>query len=140
MAEALRATAGKRARPRGIGWRAAAAAIGAALGIAAATPFAGCNGGQRFPVCKSNAECSERDAGAVCFNLKCVECRYDVDCKPGHACSAVNTCDQIADPSKPEPEDAGAVRWEESSWAECAEKCKDQACIKQCTDRFGNEK
>src|SRR5687767_1797878 len=61
-----------------------------AVVLAPLAVLAGCTEG-RFPVCKSNADCTDKDAGfagPVCYNLKCVECHYDTDCKPGESCNA----------------------------------------------------
>ena len=109
--------------------------IGAALSA--------CEGGGRFPVCRTNADCGGEDgggedggaSGAVCFNLRCVECRYDVDCPPGKACSGSNECVSLSTRA-PESADAGAVKWEPASWRECAADCKDEACLKKCSERF----
>jgi hypothetical protein len=50
----------------------------------------------RFAVCKSDEECQARGAGAVCYNLKCVECHYDSDCDGGRTCMAMGQCEQLA--------------------------------------------
>ena len=139
MVEALREKAGRRAHPRARGRaaRARAAVIGAAIALALGALAAACNGGQRFPVCRSNAECVEREAGAaVCFNLKCVECRYDTDCQAGQVCSATHACQGISDHARSPEVDAGPIRWEESTWGECAEKCKEPSCLKKCSEKF----
>lgn len=109
-----------------------------ALGLGAATLGAACNGGQRFPVCKSNADCAARDGGAdagVCFNLKCVECRYDTDCAAGQICSPTNECQKLEDRA-PSSADSSPVHWEPTNWNECAERCKDPACLKRCSETF----
>jgi hypothetical protein len=100
----------------------------------------GCGEG-RFPVCHTNADCQERDAGKlgnVCVSLRCVACRYDADCAPGSICSANGTCDAL---DKPRPEDTdggpGEIRsWDPTNWNECASGCTDQACISTCDRRF----
>lgn len=113
------------------------------------TPFAaasstslltGCSEG-RFPVCHSNADCQERDAGKlgnVCVSLRCVACRYDADCAPGSICSANGTCDALDRPHAEEADGGpGEIRsWDPNNWNECAGACKDQACISACDRRF----
>lgn len=103
--------------------------------------LAGCGEG-RFPVCHTNADCQERDAGKlgnVCVNLRCVACRYDADCAAGSICSANGTCDILAEPRHEEADGgaAGEIRgWDPTSWNECAKSCQDQACISTCDRRF----
>lgn len=129
-------TWGDRARA-GRWW--AVAAIAFAAGVGAALPA--CDGGARFPVCHSNADCagegggSSASGGAVCFNLRCVECRYDVDCPAGKACSGLNECVALSS-SAPESADAGAVKWDPGTWEDCAAECKDEACLQKCNERF----
>ena len=101
-----------------------------------------CNEG-RFPVCKSNADCADRDAGYagnVCYNLKCVECHYDGDCAAGKTCNAgTSTCESLGETAAgPEP-DAGAsdhMPWEHGTWDQCAADCKERECIKACDVKF----
>lgn len=129
------AAAGRRgARRWGWGARAALAAI-ALLGLCAALPA--CDRGGRFPVCKTNADCAATDAGTgeVCFNLRCVACRYDTDCPSPQVCSSTNECVALSGAAPP-PEDKGKVNWDPGSWKECAESCKDEACLKKCSERF----
>lgn len=101
----------------------------------------GCGEG-RFPVCHTNADCQERDAGKlgnVCVNLRCVACRYDADCAPGSICSNNGTCDVIGEAQHEEAEGgtAGEIRsWDPTNWNECAKTCQDQACISTCDRRF----
>ena len=101
--------------------------LGAAVGA--------CEG--RFPVCRTNEDCAGKggDDGQVCFNLRCVQCRYDVDCPGGKACSASNECVALSTGS-PELEDAGAVPWDPGSFQGCAADCKDEACLEACGKRF----
>jgi len=102
--------------------------------------LAGCSEG-RFPVCHTDADCQQRDAGKsgnVCFSLRCVECRYDSDCAPGSICSSsTGTCsalDQRRDEGDGGP---GELRsWDPNNWKECAQGCKDQECIGACDRRF----
>ncbi len=106
------------------------------LAAVAALAAAGCEG--RFPVCKDNAECAQRDAGAgksagVCFNLRCVECRYDTDCAAGKHCGGGNTCEGL-EPGAVHEE--GTDGWDPNNWQECAKRCKDQACLETCDKRF----
>lgn len=72
--------------------------------------LAGCNA-SRFPVCSSDEQCKTQaaDAGThanVCFDLKCVECRYDSDCEHrGHGlvCNlSRNACETIGGGPPPE--------------------------------------
>lgn len=123
----------------------ALAVLPAALALAALSALGASCGEGRFPVCKSDAECAEKagDAGTgpkVCYNLRCVECRYDTDCPVGKACNRnLNECQGIGTTNLAE-EDAGAsggaAAWGPANWDECAKECKDQACIKQCDQRF----
>lgn len=102
--------------------------------------LAGCGEG-RFPVCRTNADCQERDAGKggnVCFSLRCVECRYDSDCAVGSVCGGAGTC-SVLDPGRLEEGDGGLVEvrsWDPNNWKECAQACKDQDCISTCDRRF----
>jgi hypothetical protein len=121
-------------RMRGVA-RIAVLVVGVAL-LATAT---GCEAG-RFPVCKTNEECAARDAGPeapVCYNLKCVQCRYDTDCKAG-TCNSSNECESLVTAGKPDAPDAGdtPTAWEVGSWDQCAAECKDPACIKVCDEKF----
>jgi Cys-rich repeat protein len=68
--------------------------------VASAALVFGCYEG-RFPVCRTNADCEGRDAGKlgnVCFDLRCVECRYDIDCPAGQVCGSTQSCTSISDP------------------------------------------
>ncbi|WP_050432005.1 hypothetical protein [Chondromyces crocatus] len=94
-----------------------------------------CDGGHRFPVCRSNADCAQRDGGPICFSLRCVSCQFDIDCPSGQACSPSNECVALSN-ARGDDEDAGAVRWDPSNWKECAEACLDEACLQDCSDRF----
>jgi hypothetical protein len=119
--------------------RRSAIALAALVGLGAAVGVSACEGGHRFPVCKSNADCAPENGSTttpVCFNLKCVQCRYDVDCPSGKACSPTNECETISSSAPPEPADAGRVEWEPGNWKECAEGCKDETCIKKCSEKF----
>lgn len=113
----------------------------------------------RFPVCKSDAECQDAGKGNVCFDLRCVECRYDTDCKPGSVCGPAQTCSSLGKPEAPEgdapskegegSDDAGAASGprlnaagepigEEpgasAAGAGCLKRCgvKDKACRDRC--------
>jgi hypothetical protein len=113
------------------------------VAIAIAVAGLECNGAGRFPICKSNAECSESTTGRVCYNLKCVACRYDSDCPSGFTCGGSNECSRISETG--EPEDAGAAEnkgeggkgegWD-GTWDQCAADCKDRDCIKACDQKF----
>ena len=102
--------------------------------------LAGCSEG-RFPVCHTNADCQQRDAGNsanVCFSLRCVECRYDSDCAPGSVCGATGTCSTLD--QRPHDEGDGGPgesrSWDPNNWKECAEACKDKECLGSCDRRF----
>jgi hypothetical protein len=115
----------------------------------------------RFPVCKSDAECQDAGKGNVCFDLRCVECRYDTDCKPGSVCGQAQTCSSIgskveapaagAAEGSPQdgegPRDAGADAGPRlnaagepiggdpaasTSGPDCAKRCADKACRDRC--------
>lgn len=94
----------------------------------------------RFPVCKTDADCQTDDAGTgakLCFNLKCVECRYDNDCGAGKACNrSLNTCESILGTPPPEDSSSTAPNWEPANWDECAKRCKEADCVKQCDQQF----
>jgi hypothetical protein len=97
----------------------------------------------RFPICKDNEECAKDTEGKarVCYNLKCVECRYDSDCAPGKACSAAkNVCEGIderaAQPPPPLFPTATEAKWEPGTWDDCAKACKDPVCIRSCDAKF----
>jgi hypothetical protein len=77
----------------------AAALAALAIGAVGASACGNANDG-RFPVCKTNADCTEADAGTqatICFNLRCVQCHYDTDCKPGQFCDTHQECRNISD-------------------------------------------
>ena len=117
-------------------FRVVALACGAAL---LSMLSVGCEKG-RFPTCETNKDCAERDGGAgapVCYNLKCVQCRYDSDCERG-TCSSSNECEALVGPTKRDEPDAGDApeKWEHGSWDSCAAECKDPACIKACDEKF----
>jgi hypothetical protein len=108
--------------------------------VAAAALLLGCSEGH-FPVCHTNTDCQARDAGKsggnVCYNLRCVECRYDTDCPAGKICGSTATCEGLggqAGSKGCDKDDTPA--WEPANWDECAKKCKDQACLSQCDARF----
>ncbi len=121
-------------------WRTCLRALFACL-VPAAALLLGCAEG-RFPVCHSNADCEARvDAGkgggTTCYNLRCVECRYDTDCPAGKICGNTATCEGIgaqAGSKGGDKEDTPA--WEPGSWDDCAKNCKDQTCLSQCDARF----
>ena len=124
-------------------WLLSAAVSALALGaFALALTTTGCDQG-RFPTCKDNAECAKStDGGApICYDLRCVQCTYDVDCASGKVCSnTTKTCDSLggATPDTQPEGDAGvgATKWEGGSWDDCAKDCKDQDCIHSCDSRF----
>jgi hypothetical protein len=101
-----------------------------------------CEGGGRFPTCKSDAECAARgsaSAAPLCYELRCVACRSDDDCKPGEACNTANECKRFSEAPEAPPKDAGAVEkesWEPSTPADhdrCVAACRgDKECLKGC--------
>jgi hypothetical protein len=102
----------------------------------------GCGEG-RFPVCHTDADCQQRDAGKlgnVCVSLRCVECHYDSDCAAGSFCGSTGTCSQLDHPPHDhDGADAGsgeAKSWDPMNWNECAATCKDQDCVGACDRRF----
>jgi hypothetical protein len=101
--------------------------------------LAGCSEG-RFPVCHTNADCEQRDAGTgnVCFSLRCVQCRYDADCAPGSVCGGTGTCSTLDERRRDEADGGpGELRsWDPNTWKECATGCKDQDCLDTCDRRF----
>lgn len=102
----------------------------AATALVALVALVACDGLQRFPICHTDQECAARESAKdapVCFNLKCVACRYDTDCATGEVCTGTNRCDRLGSPA-PEP----APATPESS---CAARCKDDACVAQCTKK-----
>jgi hypothetical protein len=102
--------------------------------------LSGCGEG-RFPVCQTNADCQQRDAGKqshVCVSLRCVECHYDSDCAAGSICGGTGTCNAL-DPRRDDEGDGGHVEtksWDPMNWNECAATCKDQDCVSICDRRF----
>ena len=95
----------------------------------------GCDGGHRFPVCRSDSDCAANEAAPICFDLRCVRCRYDTDCQDGQICSPASECVGLS--SKPRSTDeAGAPGWDPSNWQECAAACKEEACLERCSERF----
>lgn len=101
----------------------------------------GCGEG-RFPVCHTDGDCQQRDAGKlsnVCVSLRCVECHYDSDCAPGSVCSSTGTCASLDQRPHQGDDDGGlgeAKSWDPMSWKECAAGCKDQDCVSACDARF----
>lgn len=61
----------------------------------------------RFPVCKTDDDCKKTASSAdpnpkpsVCYDLRCVECRYDSDCGDGTACDRkTGLCQSIGGPT-----------------------------------------
>lgn len=97
----------------------------------------------RYPVCHTDGDCQQRDAGTqsnACVNLRCVECRHDADCAAGSICTGTGTCDALDHrPALDGESDAGPVEtksWDPTSWNECAAACKDQDCVGACDRRF----
>ncbi len=102
----------------------------------------GCTEG-RFPVCKTDAECQDAGKGNVCFDLRCVECHYDTDCKPGSVCGPTQTCKSLGapagekeEPSAKEPPAEEPAEKEPATLAECKKRCADKTCRDACAQRF----
>lgn len=122
--------------------------------LASLVAFAGCD--SRFPVCKTDADCKTKSEGAasaapngergkVCFDLRCVECHYDADCREGEVCStATRECKKLdgttpaasAAPGEPgSGVPAGAPR-DPAAWEACVKKCADKDCIAKCDAQY----
>ena len=86
-----------------------------------------------YASCKDDSECPARDGGKlICYNLRCVECRYDDNCPPGSVCSSKHTCEALSHPDKEEAPAAPA-----KSLEECAKRCKgDATCGASCREQF----
>ncbi|MRG96016.1 hypothetical protein [Polyangium spumosum] len=115
-------------------------ALVAALVSACAGSLPGSLEDGRFLSCASNDDCLARDAGttsAICYNLRCVECRYDTDCKPGSYCGTDNLCKGL-DPkpvAEADPTDQNATNIDE-----CLKACTDKECVDTCGARFPDAK
>jgi hypothetical protein len=77
---------------RAISWSVVVAAL--------ALPAACADEAGRFPVCRSDQECTQTDASRpICDNLRCVECAYDRHCQEsgeGDTCNRQsNTCAKL---------------------------------------------
>jgi hypothetical protein len=108
---------------------------------------AGCDGNSRFPICKTDADCVAEEGkplvGSICYDLRCVECANDTQCKVGEVCSLQSKeCQSLGGGAKPDdepPPKEESSGWEASSWKECAKDCKDKACIDECGKKFKDE-
>ncbi|MEP7121266.1 MAG: hypothetical protein ABJE95_10170 [Byssovorax sp.] len=116
-----------------------------AASVAGIVPLASLLGGcveGRYPVCHTDGDCRERDAGkasTLCINLRCVECHYDADCAAGSICTSTGTCDALDHRPTAAEGDGGAPEtksWDPTNWNECAAACKDQDCVGACDRRF----
>ena len=117
-----------------------AALFALAIGAVGASACSGNASDGRFPVCNTNADCTEADAGtesAICYNLRCVQCRYDVDCKPGHFCDTHQECRAISG-AAPTAEPESPTAFGPTSFEDCAKGCKpkDKKCAADCQQRF----
>jgi len=110
------------------------ALFSATLALAAALSLttAGCPP-PGYASCQTDNDCPARDGGKlICYNLRCVECRYDDNCPGGALCSPKNTCEFL---HKPEKEDEPLPP--ATSLEECAKRCKgNQACGDSCREQF----
>jgi Cys-rich repeat protein len=114
-----------------------AALVALALGAVSASA---CGPEGRFPVCKTNADCSERETGTespICYNLRCVQCRYDTDCKTGNFCDTHQECRAISG-AAPTAEPESPSAFGPTSFEDCVKGCeaKDQKCATDCQQRF----
>ncbi len=94
----------------------------------------------RFPICKTNEDCSARDGGAetgICWNLRCVACRYDTDCAAGAYCGSDNSCKSLVSKAA---EEKDPTDWDPKTIDECLQKCEDKECIDTCGARFPDTK
>lgn len=70
------------------------------VGLAALSVFAlglgtfGCHSA-RFPVCESDTDCAKEKKAKLCYDLRCVECRYDGDCGDGYCERKTGTCERL---------------------------------------------
>jgi Cys-rich repeat protein len=103
--------------------------------LAALAALAACNGGGRFPTCKSDTECASRTGGEAaphCFELRCVACRADGDCPAGSACNSANECKSIGGAGAAAAADAGAPEvFEKETWEPSTSEDRDR-CIAAC--------
>lgn len=119
--------------------------VGAALG--------GCD--SRFPVCKTDDDCKVKTEGSakppagqhdkLCFDLRCVECRYDSDCKDGEVCETQTrvcrkldaaTPDTTAAPGEPGSGVAPGAPRDPAAWEACVKQCSDKDCIAKCDAKY----
>src|SRR5277367_4687052 len=103
-----------------------------ALLVAAST---GCPPAGRYASCDNDGQCPTLDGGVklICYNLRCVECRYDDNCPAGSVCSGKNTCESL-DHREKEAEPAPPP----TSLEECAKRCAkgNDACASSCREQF----
>lgn len=116
-----------------------AALVALVIGAVSASACGNASDG-RFPVCKTNDDCTERDAGVganICFNLRCVQCRYDTECKPGQFCDTHQECRDISD-TAPTAEPQSASAFGPASFEDCVKGCKprDKKCANDCQAKF----
>lgn len=64
------------------------AAVLAALCLAGGALLASASGcsSARFPVCQTDDDCKDKGDAKLCYDLRCVQCRYDADCGEGRYC------------------------------------------------------
>lgn len=55
--------------------------------------LAACSGRPKYPSCDGDSDCKPPEK---CVNKKCAQCRDDMDCKEGTACSVAHTCEPVA--------------------------------------------
>lgn len=64
------------------------------LGVVQASSF-GCTSA-RFPYCEKDDDCKDKGNAKLCYDLRCVQCRYDADCGDGRFCERkVGVCHEI---------------------------------------------
>lgn len=50
----------------------------------------------RFPYCEKDDDCKDKGNAKLCYDLRCVQCRYDADCGDGRFCERkVGVCHEI---------------------------------------------
>jgi Cys-rich repeat protein len=109
----------------------------------------------RFPVCKTDGDCKVKvepgqkpDPKAhdkLCFDLRCVECRYDSDCKDGEVCATqTRECKKLDSgapaatvaPGEPGSGTTPGAPRDPVAWEACVKKCNDKDCIAKCDAQF----
>ncbi|NUP11144.1 MAG: hypothetical protein HOW73_34295 [Polyangiaceae bacterium] len=61
------------------------AVVALCLGSSLIGAMVGCSPA-RFPVCDTDEDCKDKGDAKLCYDLRCVQCRYDDDCGEGRYC------------------------------------------------------